>query len=156
MQLSELINVNRIRNDVDVKSKKRALEELSNLIAQDQTQLDASEIFDSLISRERLGATGVGYGIAIPHGRIKNCKKITGAFIQLKEGIDFNTSDNRPVDILFALVVPEESTDEHLQILAQLATMFSEQHFRQELRKSNSNENTYQLLTNWQKPTDNE
>ena len=153
MQLSEIINVNRIRNDVDVKSKKRALEELSNLIVEDQAQLDANDIFDSLISRERLGATGVGYGIAIPHGRIKNCKKITGAFIQLNEGVDFNTSDNLPVDILFALIVPEESTDEHLQVLALLASMFNEEVFREKLRKSNNAEDTYQLLTTWQTPS---
>ncbi len=152
MQLSEIINVNRIRNDVDVKSKKRALEELSNLIVQNQAQLDASDIFDSLISRERLGATGVGYGIAIPHGRIKNCQKITGAFIQLNEGVDFNTIDNQPVDILFALIVPEESTDEHLQVLALLASMFSDEIFREKLRQSKNNEETYQLLTQWQKP----
>ena len=151
MQLSEIINVNRIRNDVDVKSKKRALEELSHLIAQDQSQLDASDIFDSLISRERLGATGVGYGIAIPHGRIKNCQKITGAFIQLSEGVDFNTSDNTPVDSLFALVVPEESTDEHLQVLALLASMFSEEDFREKLAKTSSNDETYQLFTEWKK-----
>ncbi len=152
MQLSEIIDVNRIRNDIDVKSKKRALEQLSNLLVQDQTQLDASDIFDSLISRERLGATGVGYGIAIPHGRIKNCQKITGAFIQLNEGVDFNTIDNLPVDTLFALIVPEESTDEHLQVLALLASMFSDENFREQLRKSNNNEETYQLLTQWQKP----
>ena len=152
MQLSEIINVNRIRNDIDVKSKKRALEELSNLIVQDQNQLDAIDIFDSLISRERLGASGVGYGIAIPHGRIKNCQKITGAFIQLNNGVDFNTIDNQPVDILFALIVPEESTDEHLQILALLASMFNDENFRQKLHQSKSNEETYQLLTQWQKP----
>ena len=152
MQLSEIINVNRIRNDIDVKSKKRALEELSNLIVQDQNQLDASDIFDSLISRERLGATGVGYGIAIPHGRIKNCQKIIGAFIQLNNGVDFNTIDNQPVDIMFALIVPEESTDEHLQVLALLASMFNDENFRQKLHQSKSNEETYQLLTQWQKP----
>ena len=152
MQLSEIINVNRIRNDVDVKSKKRALEALSDLITQDQVQLDASDIFDSLISRERLGATGVGYGIAIPHGRIKNCQKITGAFIQLNQGVDFNTVDNQPVDMLFALIVPEESTDEHLQALALLASMFSDEKFREKLRQSTSVEDTYQLLTNWQQP----
>ena len=152
MQLSEIINVNRIRNDVDVKSKKRALEELSNLVAKDQPQLEASDIFDSLISRERLGATGVGYGIAIPHGRIKNCQKITGALIKLKEAIDFNTSDNQPVDVLFALIVPEESTDEHLQILALLASMFNEETFREKLRKGNSIEDIFHLITTWQKP----
>jgi len=152
MQLSEIINVNRIRNDVDVKSKKRALEELSQLLAQEQNQLDASEIFDSLISRERLGATGLGYGIALPHGRIKNCQKITGAFIRLTEGVDFNTSDNLPVNMLFALIVPEESTDEHLQVLAMLASMFNDEDFRKKLNQSKDNENIYQLLINWQQP----
>jgi PTS system nitrogen regulatory IIA component len=152
MQLSDYINVNRIRSDINVQSKKRALEELSNLITQDQTQLDASVIFDSLISRERLGSTGVGYGLAIPHGRIKNCKKITGAFIRLQQGVDFDAIDNQPVDMLFALVVPEESTDEHLQVLALLASMFNDESFREKLRLSKSEEETYQLLTQWQKP----
>lgn len=152
MQLSEIINVNRIKKDVDVLSKKRALEELSNLITQDQTQLNATEIFESLISRERLGSTGVGYGIAIPHGRIKNCENITGAFIQLNQGVDFDAMDNQPVDILFALIVPEESTDEHLQVLALLASMFNDESFRQKLRQSKNEEKTYQLLTEWQKP----
>ena len=151
MQLSEIINVNRIKSDINVKSKKRALEALSELVTQDQNQLDASDIFDSLIARERLGATGVGYGIAIPHGRIKNCKKITGAFVQLDQGVDFDAVDNQPVDMMFALVVPEESTDEHLQILALLASMFNEESFREKLRQSKSNDETYQLLTEWQK-----
>ncbi len=152
MQLSEIINTNRIKKDVDVHSKKRALEALSELISQDQTQLDADDIFDSLLSRERLGATGVGYGIAIPHGRIQSCQQITGAFIQLDNGIDFNTVDSQPVDILFALIVPEESTDEHLQVLALLASMFSDDKFREKLRQSQNEEEIYQLLTTWQKP----
>ena len=152
MQLSEIINIDRIKCNINVQSKKRALEELSNLVIQEQTQLEANDIFNSLISRERLGATGVGYGIAIPHGRIKNCEQITGAFIKLNEGIDFDAIDNQPVDILFALIVPEESTDEHLQVLALLASMFNDADFRQQLRESNNEENIYQLLTEWQKP----
>lgn len=152
MQLSEFINVNRIRSDINVSSKKRALEELSNLITQDQTQLGTSAIFDSLISRERLGSTGVGYGLAIPHGRIKNCSKITGAFIRLNQGIDFDAIDNQPVDMLFALAVPEESTDEHLQVLALIASMFNDENFREKLRHSENSEAIYQLLTKWQKP----
>lgn len=151
MQLSEIINVNRIKNDVNVLSKKRALEELSNLITQDQAQLSASNIFDSLISRERLGSTGVGYGIAIPHGRIKDCEKLTGAFIKLEQGVDFDAMDNQPVDILFALIVPEESTDEHLQVLALLASMFNDESFRQKLRQSKNEEEAYTLLTQWKK-----
>ena len=152
MQLSEILDVNRISRDINVLSKKRALEELSNLITKDQPQLDASGIFDSLISRERLGSTGVGYGIAIPHGRIKNCNKITGAFIQLNQGVDFDAIDNQPVDMLFALAVPEESTDEHLQVLALLASMFNDESFREKLRNSKNNEETYKLLTEWKKP----
>jgi len=152
MQLSKFINVNRIKKGVDVLSKKRALEELSNLIAQDQTQLNANGIFESLISRERLGSTGVGYGVAIPHGRIKNCENITGALIQLEQGVEFDAMDNQPVDILFALIVPEESTDEHLQVLALLASMFNDGSFRQKLRQSQNEEEIYQLLTQWQKP----
>ena len=152
MQLSEIIEVNRISRDINVLSKKRALEELSNLITKDQPQLDASGIFDSLVSRERLGSTGVGYGIAMPHGRIKNCNKITGAFIQLNQGIDFDAIDNQPVDMLFALAVPEESTDEHLQVLALLASMFNDESFREKLRNSKNNEETYKLLTEWKIP----
>ena len=151
MQLSEFINVNRIKNDVNVLSKKRALEELSHLITQDQTQLNATGIFESLISRERLGSTGVGYGIAIPHGRIKNCENLTGALIKLEQGIDFDAIDNQPVDILFALIVPEESTDEHLQVLALLASMFNDESFRLKLRQSKNVEEIYKLLTEWQK-----
>lgn len=152
MQLSEILDVNRIKNNIDVNSKKRALEELSNLVTQDQSQLEATGVFDSLLSRERLGSTSVGHGLAIPHGRINNLKKITGAFIHLNQGIDFNAVDNKPVDMLFALVVPEESTDEHLQILALLASMFDNEIFRNKLHQSKSNEETFNLLTEWQKP----
>jgi PTS system nitrogen regulatory IIA component len=149
MQLADIINIKHIKINIDVHSKKRALEELSNLLAQDQEQLGASDIFDSLISRERLGATGVGYGIAIPHGRIKNCTQITGAFIKLNQGIDFNTIDNKPVDTLFALIVPEESTDEHLQVLALLASMFNEAYFRNELHNAKTEEEINQLFSEW-------
>lgn len=152
MHLSEIININRIKNDINVHSKKRALEELSELLALEQPQLHSSDIFDSLISRERLGATGVGYGIAIPHGRIKNCQKITGAFIQLNQGVDFNTLDNQPVDILFALIVPEESTNEHLQVLALLASMFNDENFRNKLRSTTNTEDIFKLLSEWQQP----
>lgn len=153
MQLSEIIDISRIRRDINVLSKKRALEELSNLITSEQPQLNSPKVFESLISRERLGSTGVGHGIAIPHGRIKDCNKITGAFIQLNQGIDFDAIDNQPVDMLFALAVPEESTDEHLQVLALLAAMFNDENFRNQLRKSKNEEETYQLLTEWKKTT---
>lgn len=149
MQIADILDIERVNNNVDVQSKKRALEELSRLIVNNQPQLDSTVVFDSLISRERLGTTCVGHGIAIPHGRISDCNKITGAMIQLVEGVDFDAVDNQPVDILFALAVPEESNDEHLQVLAQLAKMFSNDDFRQRLRAAKSSEELYQIVTDW-------
>ncbi len=149
MQLSEIINTSRIKGDVDVSSKKRALEELSQLLTEGETQLSASRIFDSLISRERLGSTGVGYGVAIPHGRIKNCQHITGAFVHLQHGVDFDAIDDVPVDLLFALIVPEESTDEHLQVLATLSSMFNDSNFRNKLRKTTDPQQIRQIFSEW-------
>ena len=150
MQLSELISKDSIACDIDAQSKKRALQELSELIASKEENITSNEVFDSLLNRERLGGTGIGHGAAIPHGRLKNCTRITGAFIRLKHAVDFDSIDNVPVDLLFALIVPEESTDEHLQVLAMLASMFNDEEFRNKLRSSNSCERMQQLLTEWQ------
>jgi PTS system nitrogen regulatory IIA component len=147
MKLSDVIDISHVKNDIEIHSKKRALEELSKLIAEDQPQLNASNIFDSLIARERLGSTGLGHGIAIPHCRIKNCNKTTGAFIKLESGIDFDAIDNEPVDMMFALAVPEESSDEHLQILAMLASMFKDENVRQKLRQAETVTELYHILT---------
>ncbi|MDH5570688.1 MAG: PTS IIA-like nitrogen regulatory protein PtsN [Gammaproteobacteria bacterium] len=134
MQLNEILSEDRIACDVEAPSKKRALEHLSQLLSIDQQYLSPADIFESLISRERLGSTGIGYGVAIPHGRIKNSDHISAAFIQLKTGIDFDAIDEKPVDLLFALVVPEDSTENHLQTLAALANMFSDTQLREQLR----------------------
>lgn len=150
MQLSELLGNNSIACNVDAQSKKRALQELSEIIAEKEEGISSSEVFDSLLNRERLGGTGIGYGAAIPHGRLKNCQKITGAFIQLKKGIDFDALDNQPVDLLFALIVPEESTDEHLKTLALLASMFNDENLRKQLRNVESCDGMRQLLMEWQ------
>lgn len=150
MQLSELLGNNSIACNVDAQSKKRALQELSELIAAKQQGLSSSDVFDSLLNRERLGGTGIGHGAAIPHGRMKNCQNITGAFIQLQNGVDFDAIDDQPVDLLFALIVPEESTDEHLKTLAMLATMFNDENFRSQLRNAGSCEKIHQLLMEWE------
>jgi len=146
MQLSDLLNEDRIAFDVDAHSKKRALEVLSQLLAKDQQYTTADDIVDSLLSRERLGSTGIGFGVAIPHGRVKNTQQASAAFIRLTEGIDFDAIDNEPVDLLFALLVPEESTDEHLEILSMLATLFSEPGFRDSIRSTESAEKIYSLF----------
>lgn len=146
MQLTELLTEDRIACHVEAHSKKRALEELSELLSNDQQYLSPPDIFESLISRERLGSTGIGFGVAIPHGRLKNSDHTTGAFIRLKAGVDFDAIDRNPVDLLFALVVPEESTEDHLQTLAELANMFNDEDFRKRLRDAETAHDLLQLI----------
>jgi len=91
--------------------------------------LVARPIFDSLIGRERLGSTGLGHGVALPHGRFNQSQRAVGAFVKLKKGVDFDAIDRQPVDLVFGLLVPDHYTDEHLKILAYLAEMFSDRAF---------------------------
>ncbi len=150
MQLTDFLTTDRIACDVNAHSKKRALEELSELISHDQSSISATDIFDCLLSRERLGSTGVGFGVAIPHGRLKDSNHTTAALIQLNHGIDFDAVDNQPVDLLFALVVPDKATEEHLKILALLAAMFKEDELRAQLREAKNPEDIMQLIREWQ------
>lgn len=150
MQLTDFLTTDRIACDVNAHSKKRALEELSELISHDQSSISATDIFDCLLSRERLGSTGVGFGVAIPHGRLKDSDHTTAALIQLNHGIDFDAVDNQPVDLLFALVVPDKATEEHLKILALLAAMFKEDELRDRLREAKNPEDIMQLVREWQ------
>lgn len=90
-------------------------------------------VFDSLFAREKLGSTGLGQGVAIPHGRIKGLKQAAGAFLRLKTPVPFDAPDGRPVNLMFVLLVPEQATEQHLQILSELAQNFAEQPFREAL-----------------------
>ncbi|MGD8998822.1 MAG: PTS IIA-like nitrogen regulatory protein PtsN [Granulosicoccaceae bacterium] len=153
MDIADILTVDRIATGASPASKKRALEQISELITGADSNLSPGEIFDSLLSRERLGSTGIGHGVAIPHGRIKGSKQSIGAFLQLVDGIDYDAIDNAPVDLMFALLVPEESTDEHLRILARLAEMFSDESYCDKLRKAQSPGDLFVLLTQWQPQT---
>lgn len=154
MNISDILSPERISCAATPASKKRVLEEVGALMLNADASLTQGEIFDSLLSRERLGSTGLGHGVAIPHGRIQSGDKTIGAFMQLREGIDFDVIDGQPVDLVFGLLVPEASTDEHLKILSQLAQMFSDKAYCEKLRHATSNEEIYTLLTNWQAGTD--
>ncbi len=147
MDLTRLISIDRIACNPDIRSKKRALEKLSTLLAtaSDQTSMN---IFDKLIERERLGSTGLGQGIALPHGRLGQGDDIIAAFIKLPEAISFDSADGQPVDLLFALLVPEEKNNEHLQTLAAIAKFFQDKSNQQLMRDSNSSEEILQKLTN--------
>ena len=149
MLLTDLITPDRIACSVDAQSKKRALERLSEIISDTEDTVSSNDVFESLLARERLGGTGVGHGVAIPHGRLKENSNTLAAFIKLQNGVDYDAADRQPVDLLFALLVPKESTDEHLQVLAQLAKIFSNEDFRKQLREANSSDEVYQLLLSW-------
>ena len=146
MQLSDLLTPERVVCNLEVPSKKRALEQVSDLLSHNQTGIAAIDIYNSLLARERLGGTGIGHGIAIPHGRLQNTEQTLGAFIRLKDGIDFDAIDQQPVDLIFALIVPEEATQEHLQTLAQLAKMFNDEQVRNNLRAASDATDLYQRL----------
>ena len=154
MKISDILSLERINCAVSPASKKRALEDVGALLLNADASLTQGEIFDSLLSRERLGSTGLGHGVAIPHGRVNSATTTIGAFMQLEQAIDFDAIDGKPVDLVFGLLVPAESTDEHLQILAQLAKMFSDDNFCEELRQAKNNQELYTLLSNWQAATE--
>lgn len=147
MRISDILTSERIICNVTLSSKKAALETLSGLIASASIRLDEQEVFNSLLTRERLGGTGLGNGIALPHGRWKDGLSTIAAFIKLQQGVDYDAVDHQPVDLIFALLVPEHSTEEHLQVLAQLAEMFNKPEFLTQLRREESEEAIYGLLT---------
>lgn len=136
MHLGELITPERVSTQVDCVSKKRVFEEIASIIAGDFPTLDQYEIFTALINRENLGSTGLGEGIAIPHCRINNCPQAIGALITLSNPIEFDAIDDKPVDILCALIVPDEDNDIHLQSLGLIAQYLSNETLLNDIRKA--------------------
>jgi len=149
IRMIDLLSPRRVALRSRVGSKKRALEILSDLIVQDNAGINQTEVFNSLWERERLGSTGLGHGVAIPHGRIKGVDRAMCAFLRLAEGMDYDAADDRPVDMACALLVPAESTSEHLNILALLAEMFSDEELCTQLRAARSDQELFTLLTSW-------
>jgi len=136
----------RIGCNVEAASKKRVLEQLGQRLAESVPALTQDLVFDALLERERLGSTGLGKGIALPHARMSQVTQAMGAFITLPEGVDFDAIDGSPVDLAFAMLVPEEATDEHLQLLAKLAHMFSDSSFCSALRKAETDHDLVLLI----------
>ena len=146
MKLSEILAPNCIRLDADATSKKRVLETASELLANTEQNLSPRQVFDCLIAREKLGSTGLGHGVAIPHGRLAGLDRTIGVFLRVPKGVDFDAPDNQPVDLIFALLVPEDSTEEHLQVLANIASYFDVEGSRDALRVDISPEKARELL----------
>ncbi len=148
MKISDLLVADRIVCGGVVSSKKRALEKLAGLLASTDISSE-TDIYNSLIARERLGSTGLGHGVAIPHGRLKDIATAIGVFVKLDEKIDFDAVDGEPVDLIFALIVPQNSTEEHLQLLAGLAEMFGDSAVRERLRQTKSAAEIEVIINNW-------
>jgi len=127
-------------------SKKRILELIAEKVAAQIPGLDEGQIFNNLVGRERLGSTGIGQGIAIPHCRLEGSDRVIGVMLTLDEGISFDAIDNQPVDLLFTLIVPKEATGEHLELLSQLAETFNDQDFCEWLRESPDSDTLYQRM----------
>jgi len=147
-QIAELLTPASIVLDLDAATKARLFESVGELFAAN-AKLDADAIERSLTAREKLGSTGLGQGIAIPHGRIKGLKEARGAFVRLKQPVPFDAPDGKPVSQIFVLLVPEQATDLHLQLLSELAQMFSERAFRDQLATAASADDLVELFRDW-------
>jgi nitrogen PTS system EIIA component len=135
--------------DLPVSSKKRLFEQVG-LLFENNHGIARSLVFDSLFARERLGSTGLGQGVAIPHGRIKGLKDALGAFVRLGQPVPFDAPDGKPVNLLFVLLVPEQATEKHLQILSELAQMFSDRALREAMASAPDAGALHQLIAAWQ------
>ena len=147
-QIVPLLSISRVLLDVEMGSKKQLFEHVSQLLSV-ESGVVASMVSDSLLAREKLGSTGLGLGLAIPHGRIKGLKSATGVFVRLRTPIEFDAPDQLPVRLLFMLFVPMQATDLHLQILGELAQLFSNKIMRDRLCNSESTAETLAMIAQW-------
>lgn len=146
MQLIDILAPDRVLADVRSSSKKRLLEQAAALLAGDAGREIERQVFQALIAREHLGSTGLGQGVAIPHGRVGADVQPTAAFLRLKQAVEFDAPDGEPVDLVLALMVPEHFTDQHLSLLAQVAELFSHAEVIADLRAASSSQALFQRL----------
>jgi len=147
--ISRLLPVSSITLDLDVTSKKRVFEHVG-LLFENALGIGRAQVFEALFARERLGSTGLGHGIAVPHGRIKGLREAAGAFVRTESPIAFEAPDGNPVNLIFVLLVPEKATDLHLQILSELAQMFSDKEMRTQLVALPDAAAVQRLISQWE------
>src|SRR5262245_22581938 len=147
--VAKLLSANHVVLDAPLSSKKRLFEQ-AGLLFENHDAVASSVVFDSLFARERLGSTGLGEGVAIPHGRIKGLKQPLAAFVRLADPIPFESPDGQPVSLLIFLLVPEQATQQHLEILSEIAQLLSDRETRERLHTEENREALHRLLTQWQ------
>lgn len=146
MEMHDLITPERVVPGLRVTSKKQALQELAR-VAAETVGLHEKAVFEVLLERERLGSTGVGYGVAIPHGKLPGLKRLYGFFARLASPIDFEAVDDQPVDLVFLLLAPETAGADHLKALARISRLLRDREICEKLRGSDSADALYALLT---------
>lgn len=147
--ISHLLPQANVLLDLQASSKKRVFEQAA-LLFENNCGVSRSKVFDSLFARERLGSTGLGQGVAIPHGRIKGLKEAVAAFLRLSEPVQFDAPDGRPVHLLVFLLVPEQASQQHLDTLSELAQMLSDKSFREALTTAEEPARLHSMLVNWE------
>lgn len=148
-RLASILPAAQVLVSLDATSKKRAFEE-AGLLFENLHGLSRALITDSLFARERLGSTGLGHGVAIPHGRIKGLKSPMAAVFQLAQPIGFDAPDELPVGVLIFLLVPETATQKHLEILSEIAELLSDAVLREKIKVSDSAEELHGMIASWQ------
>jgi len=146
--VAQILPLSNVLIDLDVASKKRVFEQ-AGLLFENNHAIARVQVFDSLFAREKLGSTGLGQGVAIPHGRVKGLKNAVGALVRMKTPIPFDAPDGLGVGLIFLLMVPDRATDMHLQILSELAEMFSDKTFREQLFAAPAAVDLHALISKW-------
>lgn len=147
--IAKILPLSNVLLDLEVSSKKRAFEQ-AGLLFENNCSIARSTVSDNLFARERLGSTGLGHGVAIPHGRIKGLKAPIAAFVRLAAPIPFESPDAQPVSLLIFLLMPDHVTQQHLEILSEIAEMLSNDAFREALNSEPDAAAIYQKITHWQ------
>ena len=147
-RVSQILPLSNVLIELDMSSTKRVFEQ-AGLLFENNHSIARAQVFDSLFAREKLGSTGLGQGVAIPHGRVKGLKQAVGALVRMKAPIPFDAPDGQGVSLIFLLMVPERATDQHLQILSELAEMFSDKPFRELLLHAEAAIDIHALIANW-------
>ncbi|HMN79901.1 MAG TPA: PTS sugar transporter subunit IIA [Burkholderiaceae bacterium] len=147
-QIARLLSPTNVLINLSVTSKKRLFEQ-AGLLFENNHGIERGKVFDSLFARERLGSTGLGEGVAIPHGRIKGLKETLAALVRLAEPIAFDAPDNEPVRLLVFLLVPEHASEEHLELLSELAELLSDRSIRDSLMSCEDSAQMLRILTTW-------
>ncbi len=148
MKINEILTLETILAEVKANNKENSIEELAEFLCQNRAIADKSELVRVLLEREKLGSTGIGENVAIPHAKMKGLNQIIAAFGISKNGVEFDSLDQKPVNFIFVLLAPENATGTHLKALARISRLLKNQEFKSNLLKASNREDIYNIILN--------